>query len=69
MEPPHGGGYSAASANWKMYDGTNLAGKHDVVSATDAAQALRPLAGDASALLLAVGLIGAGVVAGPADAP
>jgi len=27
----HGGGYSAASANWKMYDGTNLAGKHDVV--------------------------------------
>jgi para-nitrobenzyl esterase len=30
----HGGGYSAASANWKMYDGTNLAGKHDVVVVT-----------------------------------
>jgi Mn2+/Fe2+ NRAMP family transporter len=42
-----------------------VAGKHDVSSATDAAQALRPLAGDASALLLAVGLIGAGVLAVP----
>jgi NRAMP (natural resistance-associated macrophage protein)-like metal ion transporter len=42
-----------------------VAGKHDVASATDAAQALRPLAGDASALLLAVGLIGAGVLAVP----
>ena len=41
------------------------AGKHDVASATDAAQALRPLAGDASAFLLAVGLIGAGVLAVP----
>ncbi|HEX7491671.1 MAG TPA: divalent metal cation transporter [Candidatus Limnocylindrales bacterium] len=41
------------------------AGKHDVASATDAAQALRPLAGDASALLLAVGLIGAGILAVP----
>ncbi|MGZ6268592.1 MAG: NRAMP family divalent metal transporter [Candidatus Limnocylindrales bacterium] len=41
------------------------AGKHDVTSATEAAQALRPLAGDASALLLAVGLIGAGVLAVP----
>ena len=41
------------------------AGKTDVGSATDAAQALRPLAGDASALLLAVGLIGAGVLAVP----
>ncbi len=30
----HGGGYSAASANWKMYDGTNLASKHDVVVVT-----------------------------------
>jgi len=30
----HGGGYSAGSANWKMYDGTNLAGKHDVVVVT-----------------------------------
>ena len=42
-----------------------VAGKHDVLSATDAAQALRPLAGDASALLLAIGLIGAGVLAVP----
>jgi NRAMP (natural resistance-associated macrophage protein)-like metal ion transporter len=42
-----------------------VAGKHDVVSATEAAQALRPLAGDASALLLAVGIIGAGVLAVP----
>ena len=41
------------------------AGKTDVTSATDAAQALRPLAGDAAALLLAVGLIGAGVLAVP----
>jgi NRAMP (natural resistance-associated macrophage protein)-like metal ion transporter len=42
-----------------------VAGKTDIGSATDAAQALRPLAGDASALLLAVGLIGAGVLAVP----
>jgi NRAMP (natural resistance-associated macrophage protein)-like metal ion transporter len=42
-----------------------VAGKHDVLSATEAAQALRPLAGDASALLLAIGLIGAGVLAVP----
>jgi Mn2+/Fe2+ NRAMP family transporter len=42
-----------------------VAGKHDVTSATEAAQALRPLAGDASALLLALGLIGAGVLAVP----
>jgi NRAMP (natural resistance-associated macrophage protein)-like metal ion transporter len=41
------------------------AGKTDVTSATDAAQALRPLAGDAAAILLAVGLIGAGVLAVP----
>ncbi len=27
----HGGGYSAGSANWNMYDGANLAAKHDVV--------------------------------------
>jgi para-nitrobenzyl esterase len=27
----HGGGYSAGSANWAMYDGANLAAKHDVV--------------------------------------
>ncbi|HXR26325.1 MAG TPA: divalent metal cation transporter, partial [Candidatus Baltobacteraceae bacterium] len=42
-----------------------VAGKTDITSATDAAQALRPIAGDASALLLAVGLIGAGVLAVP----
>ncbi|MHB8459719.1 MAG: NRAMP family divalent metal transporter [Candidatus Limnocylindrales bacterium] len=41
------------------------AGKTNIASATDAAQALRPIAGDASALLLAVGLIGAGVLAVP----
>ena len=42
-----------------------VAGNHDVASATDAAQALRPLAGDASAALLAISLIGAGVLAVP----
>jgi NRAMP (natural resistance-associated macrophage protein)-like metal ion transporter len=41
------------------------AGKTNIASATDAAEALRPLAGDASAILLAVGLIGAGVLAVP----
>ena len=40
-------------------------GKTDISSATDAAQALRPLAGDASSLLLAIGLIGAGFLAVP----
>jgi NRAMP (natural resistance-associated macrophage protein)-like metal ion transporter len=40
-------------------------GKTDIGSATDAAAALRPIAGDAAALLLAVGLIGAGVLAVP----
>ncbi len=42
-----------------------VAGKTDIASATDAAQALRPLADDASALPLAVGLIGSGVLAVP----
>ncbi|HEU5438583.1 MAG TPA: divalent metal cation transporter [Ktedonobacterales bacterium] len=41
------------------------AGKTDIQSATDAAQALRPLAGNAAAVLLAVGLIGSGVLAVP----
>jgi NRAMP (natural resistance-associated macrophage protein)-like metal ion transporter len=41
------------------------AGNTDIASATDAAQALRPVAGDAAALLLAVGLIGSGVLAIP----
>jgi len=41
------------------------AGKTDVMSATEAAQALRPLAGDLSVLLFAIGLIGSGVLAVP----
>lgn len=41
------------------------AGKTNVQSATDAAQALRPLAGDAAGYLLALGLIGAGFLAVP----
>lgn len=40
-------------------------GKHDITSATDAAQALKPIAGDFSAVLLAIGLIGAGILAVP----
>lgn len=43
----------------------HVAGKTDIASATDAAEALRPLAGDLSATLLAVGLIGSGVLAVP----
>jgi NRAMP (natural resistance-associated macrophage protein)-like metal ion transporter len=43
----------------------HMAGTTDIQSATDAAQALRPLAGDLSAILLAVGLIGSGVLAVP----
>ena len=42
-----------------------VAGTTDIASATDAAQALRPLAGDASTVLFAVGLIGAGALAVP----
>ena len=40
-------------------------GKTNIGSAVEAAQALKPIAGDASAILLAVGLIGAGVLAVP----
>ncbi len=40
-------------------------GKTTISSATEAAQALRPIAGDAATLLLAVALIGAGVLAIP----
>jgi len=40
-------------------------GKTNIASATDAAEALRPIAGDASAVLLSIGLIGAGVLAVP----
>jgi NRAMP (natural resistance-associated macrophage protein)-like metal ion transporter len=42
-----------------------VAGTTEIGSATEAAQALRPIAGDAAALLLAVGLIGSGVLAVP----
>lgn len=41
------------------------AGKTNIQSATDAAQALRPLAGDAATILLALGLIGSGLLAVP----
>jgi Mn2+/Fe2+ NRAMP family transporter len=41
------------------------AGKHDIQSATEAAQALRPLAGNAASVLLALGLTGAGFLAVP----
>jgi NRAMP (natural resistance-associated macrophage protein)-like metal ion transporter len=41
------------------------AGKTDIQSATDAAQALRPLAGRAAEALLAIGLIGSGFLAVP----
>jgi len=39
--------------------------KTNIQSATDAAQALRPLAGNAATLLFAVGIIGAGLIAVP----
>jgi NRAMP (natural resistance-associated macrophage protein)-like metal ion transporter len=41
------------------------AGKTQITSATEAAQALRPIAGDASEIMFAVGLIGVGVLAVP----
>jgi NRAMP (natural resistance-associated macrophage protein)-like metal ion transporter len=41
------------------------AGKTDIRSATDAAQALRPLAGEGCSVLLALGLIGAGFLTVP----
>jgi NRAMP (natural resistance-associated macrophage protein)-like metal ion transporter len=41
------------------------AGQKQITSAAQAAEALRPLAGDAAALLLAVGLIGSGLLAVP----
>jgi Mn2+/Fe2+ NRAMP family transporter len=43
----------------------HTAGKTDIQSAADAAQALRPLAGNAASLLFAVGIIGAGFLAVP----
>lgn len=42
-----------------------VSGHHTIGTATDAAAALRPVAGDLSAALLAIGLIGAGVLAVP----
>ena len=42
-----------------------VSGQHTIGSATDAAQPLRPVAGDLSAALLAIGIIGAGVLAVP----
>jgi NRAMP (natural resistance-associated macrophage protein)-like metal ion transporter len=41
------------------------AGKTDIKSAADAAEALRPVAGDLAAIVFAVGLIGAGILAVP----
>ncbi len=43
----------------------HAAGKTDIQSATDAAEALRPLAGNGATLLFALGLIGAGFLAVP----
>ncbi len=41
------------------------AGRRDVQTAADAAEALKPLAGDAASLLLTLGLVGAGFLAVP----
>lgn len=41
------------------------AGKTDITSAVDAAEALRPVAGDAAGILLALGLVGSGFLAVP----
>ncbi|HZS09034.1 MAG TPA: Nramp family divalent metal transporter [Blastocatellia bacterium] len=43
----------------------HAAGRTDIESATDAAQALRPLAGNAASILFALGIIGAGFLAVP----
>jgi NRAMP (natural resistance-associated macrophage protein)-like metal ion transporter len=43
----------------------HASGKTDIQSATDAAQALRPIAGSAATILFAVGIIGAGFLAVP----
>ena len=43
----------------------HVAGRTSIQSAAEAAEALRPLAGDASGILLAFGLIGAGFLAVP----
>ena len=43
----------------------HVSGKTDIQSATDAAQALRPLAGNFATILFGIGLIGAGLLAVP----
>ena len=43
----------------------HASGKTEIQTATDAAQALRPIAGDAAYVLMAIGLIGTGVLAVP----
>jgi NRAMP (natural resistance-associated macrophage protein)-like metal ion transporter len=43
----------------------HASGKTEIATATDAAQALRPIAGDAAYVLMAIGLIGTGVLAVP----
>jgi Mn2+/Fe2+ NRAMP family transporter len=43
----------------------HVAGETEIESATEAAQALRPLAGSGATVLFALGLIGAGFLAGP----
>jgi Mn2+/Fe2+ NRAMP family transporter len=40
-------------------------GKHDIATAQDAAQALRPLAGDFAAQLFTIGMVGTGMLAVP----
>ncbi|MCJ7710869.1 MAG: divalent metal cation transporter [Chloroflexi bacterium] len=42
-----------------------VSGQHTIATATDAAEALRPIAGDLSAAPLTIGIIGAGVLAVP----
>ena len=43
----------------------HVSGKTDIQSATEAAQALRPLAGNLATVLFGIGLIGAGILAVP----
>src|SRR5205085_1470017 len=43
----------------------HASGKTDIQSATDAAEALRPLAGNSATILFAIGLIGSGFLAVP----
>ena len=43
----------------------NLHGKHDIATAQQAAEALRPLAGNFAALLFTLGMVGTGILAVP----